>query len=53
MDIVVIGPIDGFHLLGYYTESSNSFHIIQKFCSRPLADMTAWRMIQTRQQGNK
>lgn len=49
--IVVIGPVDGYHLLGYYAEGSNKFYVMHKFCSKALADLTAWRMNSGRQKG--
>jgi hypothetical protein len=52
MNIVVIGPVNGFHLLGYYAEGSGTFYLIHKFCNKTMAELTASRMNQNRQQGN-
>jgi len=49
--IVVIGPIDGFYLLGYYANGCNTFYVMHKFCSKELAELTAWRMNSNREKG--
>lgn len=49
--IVVIGPVKGLHLLGYYVESSSKFYVIQEFVSEELANLTAWRMNSNRAKG--
>lgn len=50
-EIIVVGPIDGQYILGYFSEGSGTLYIIHKFFSKEFANLTAWRMNSNRQKG--